>query len=48
MNTTGTITQIIGAVVDAQFDEKTIPAIYNGSCSKCSSTSAPASSAPSR
>ena len=29
MNTTGTITQIIGAVVDAQFDEKSIPAIYN-------------------
>ena len=29
MTTTGTITQIIGAVVDAQFDEKTIPAIYN-------------------
>ncbi|MBQ9758829.1 MAG: F0F1 ATP synthase subunit beta, partial [Opitutales bacterium] len=25
----GTITQIIGAVVDAQFDEKNIPAIYN-------------------
>ena len=25
----GTITQIIGAVVDAQFDEKSIPAIYN-------------------
>ncbi len=26
---TGTITQIIGAVVDAQFSEKEIPAIYN-------------------
>ena len=25
----GTVTQIIGAVVDAQFDEKNIPAIYN-------------------
>ena len=29
MTTTGTITQIIGAVVDVQFDEKTIPAIYD-------------------
>src|SRR6185436_11093176 len=27
--TKGTITQIIGPVVDVQFDEKSIPAIYN-------------------
>ena len=29
MKTNGKVIQIIGAVVDAQFDEGSIPAIYN-------------------